>query len=195
METLVLRSLEALPYLNDLANLRITVFAEYPYLYDGDFAYEKAYLEKFFQSKGSILGISIDDGKVVGGFTALPLKDEEHNLQKPFLENGEDVKKYMYVSEGLLLPEYRSLGIGVETMVAGLKLAQAEGFEYVCFCSVIRPENHPSRPTKYRSLDSFYKMVNFELMENYIGKISWKDFGETNESDKDLQFWRLKIRE
>jgi hypothetical protein len=38
-------------------------------------------------------------------------------------------------------------------------------------------------------------MFGFELMENYIGKISWKDFGETNESDKDLQFWRLKIRE
>lgn len=195
METRIFKASEALPYLDAIAKLRITVFAEYPYLYDGNLEYEKAYLEKFFESQGSILGVTFDGEKVVGGFTSLPFKDETEELQKPFLDHNEDINKYFYVSEGLLLPEYRKLGVGAEAGITGIKLAQEAGYEYICLCSVIRPENHPNRPEKYRSMDTFYQMFGFEKLENYIGKISWKDHHENEESEKDLQFWRLKIKD
>jgi hypothetical protein len=33
--------------MNDVARLRITVFREFPYLYDGNFDYEKKYLASY----------------------------------------------------------------------------------------------------------------------------------------------------
>ena len=38
---------EIYPYIQDLARLRISVFSEYPYLYNGDNVYEAKYLSKF----------------------------------------------------------------------------------------------------------------------------------------------------
>ncbi|HRQ91226.1 MAG TPA: GNAT family N-acetyltransferase, partial [Bacteroidia bacterium] len=35
------------PHLRELGGLRIAVFREYPYLYDGDLDYEERYLETY----------------------------------------------------------------------------------------------------------------------------------------------------
>ena len=34
-------------HISDLASLRIEVFRDFPYLYDGDFEYEKKYLQTY----------------------------------------------------------------------------------------------------------------------------------------------------
>jgi hypothetical protein len=41
--------------LPDVARLRIAVFRAYPYLYDGDAAYEEAYLQTYRESENAIL--------------------------------------------------------------------------------------------------------------------------------------------
>ena len=41
--------------LDDVARLRIAVFRDWPYLYDGDLDYERRYLESYRTSTGAVL--------------------------------------------------------------------------------------------------------------------------------------------
>lgn len=43
-----LRGPDALSHLEQIAKLRIEVFSEWPYIYDGDFEYETTYLKTYF---------------------------------------------------------------------------------------------------------------------------------------------------
>lgn len=42
------------PFLNDIARLRIDIFREFPYLYNGNTKYEQEYLETYVQSANSL---------------------------------------------------------------------------------------------------------------------------------------------
>ena len=44
-----------LPCLDDVARLRIAVFRDWPYLYDGDVGYERDYLAAYAQSANSVV--------------------------------------------------------------------------------------------------------------------------------------------
>ncbi len=48
---------ELKPIITSLAQLRIEVFREFPYLYDGDLDYEETYLDTYLQSDKSITGL------------------------------------------------------------------------------------------------------------------------------------------
>ena len=52
--------------LDDLARLRIAVFAAWPYLYDGDPGYEADYLKEFVAAPDAVLVAACDDGRIVG---------------------------------------------------------------------------------------------------------------------------------
>ena len=41
--------------LPDLARLRMTVFRDWPYLYDGTLEYEEKYLNRFAEAKGAVV--------------------------------------------------------------------------------------------------------------------------------------------
>ncbi len=62
-KTLDVRSLtgaDILPILPDLARLRITVFRDWPYLYDGTLEYEEKYLATFAAAKGAVVIAAYD---------------------------------------------------------------------------------------------------------------------------------------
>ncbi|MBM3573233.1 MAG: GNAT family N-acetyltransferase, partial [Alphaproteobacteria bacterium] len=63
-------------HLDDLARLRIEVFHDFPYLYEGTIDYERDYLRSYAQSRGSVIVAAIDGGHLVGAATALPMADE-----------------------------------------------------------------------------------------------------------------------
>ena len=103
---------EAASHAADLARLRIAVFREYPYLYDGDMAYEKYYIQQYVQSPGSVIVLAMDGDTIVGASTALPLADETQAFKQPFIEQGIAPAKVFYFGESVLLPAYRGQGIG-----------------------------------------------------------------------------------
>lgn len=82
---------KALPYLEDLARLRIEVFREWPYLYDGSLAYERNYLTTFARCEDNVIVIAFDNGIVVGASTGLPMTCETPGLQESFKERGYDL--------------------------------------------------------------------------------------------------------
>ncbi|MBL0915919.1 MAG: GNAT family N-acetyltransferase, partial [Sphingopyxis sp.] len=53
-----------------LARLRIAVFCDFPYLYDGDAAYEASYLADFAAADGSVIVVARDGAEIIGAATA-----------------------------------------------------------------------------------------------------------------------------
>ncbi len=95
-----------LPHLKDLARLRIAVFREYPYLYEGDAAYEASYLARYTRDGGAVV-LARDGAAVVGAATCLPLAVESDAIRAPFEDHGLDPERFFYFGESVLLPAYR----------------------------------------------------------------------------------------
>ena len=51
------------PWLDELAKLRIEVFRDFPYLYEGDLAYERRYLDRYAQSDQSVFVLALEFNK------------------------------------------------------------------------------------------------------------------------------------
>lgn len=178
-----------LAYLADLAKLRIEVFREFPYLYEGDTSYEEAYLHKMTNALDSVVVVAFDADKVVGVSTGMPMANETPAVQKSFVENEYDISKIFYFGESVLQKDYRGQGIGVKFFKHREAHARSlNRFEFLTFCGVIRPADHPLRPKDYVPLDDFWRKRGFERTE-MICYMDWKDLDEEQESAKPLRFW------
>ncbi len=178
-----------LPYLKDLARLRIAVFREYPYRYEGDPAYEASYLARYTRDGGAIVLVR-DGASVVGAATCVPLSVEADMIRTPFLDHGLDCEHFFYFGESVLLPEYRGRGIGHVFFDAREKHAAAwPGITHACFCAVVRPENDPHRPDGYRPLDGFWRRRGYVPYPRLMCHMAWREIGDEAARRHDLSFW------
>ncbi len=177
-------------YIPELARLRIEVFRDFPYLYDGDYDYEEKYLTTYIECPESVIVLALDKEKVVGASTAIPMKYETPEVKKPFMDHGYDPDKIFYCGESVLNKAYRGLGIGVRFFQE--REAHAEelgGFEHNCFCCVERPADHPRRPEDYVPLDKFWNKRGYFKHPELTTTYTWKDLDEQEESPKPMIFW------
>jgi GNAT superfamily N-acetyltransferase len=181
-----------IPYIPELARLRIEVFRDFPYLYDGTLEYEKKYLQTYIDHPESVivLAFDADNDKIVGASTAIPMKYETDELKKPFLNADYNIDEVFYCSESVLNKAYRGLGLGVRFFEE--REAHAEelgGFKHLTFCCVERPVDHPRRPADYVPLDQFWNKRGYfkhpELKTTYL----WKDLDDDEETAKPMTFW------
>ena len=182
------------PFIDDLARLRIAVFRAFPYLYEGSLDYEKTYVATYARSPGSVFVLALDEGKVVGAATGLPMADETDEFKRPFLDNGYDPSRIFYFGESVLMPAYRGQGIGVRFFEEREAHARRLGWLDLCaFCAVERPVDHPARPLDYQPLNAFWGKRGFihhpELRTDYV----WRDVGEAQETAKPMSFWLKEI--
>jgi GNAT superfamily N-acetyltransferase len=182
------------PYLPDIARLRIEVFRDFPYLYDGSLEYEKEYLKTYVQSSGSIAVLAFDGRHIVGASTALPLSDETDEFKQPFIKHEFNTAKIFYCGESVLKSEYR--GRGIYTLFFSERERHArrfDHFEYICFCAVDRSENHPLKPETYRPLDRVWKKFGYHKYPEFTTTYSWKDIDKNHETDKKMVFWMKEL--
>ena len=172
-----------------LAELRIAVFREWPYLYDGTLEYERKYLAKLAASPHGYAVLARDGDTIVGASTAMPLTDADPEFQKPFQEAGLDPEDYFYFGESVLLPDYRGRGAGGKFFEEREAQAHFLAFPSSCFCAVVRPQDHPSRPADYESLDRLWTRRGFQRHPELVARFSWRDLGEAQETEKQLEFW------
>lgn len=179
--------LEALP---DLARLRIEVFRDFPYLYEGSFEYEKKYLEIYTRSSECAVIAVYDQETMIGAATALPLKDENPYIQEPFLKAGMDPSQIFYFGESVLKKDYRGQGVGHLFFDEREKVARESGkYKITCFCAVQRPNDHPLRPTEYRPLDEFWKKRGYRKEPLLQALFRWQDINENVETEKPMVYW------
>lgn len=182
------------PWLDEVARLRIEVFRDFPYLYDGDMAYERRYLETYSKSPESLFVLARDGDGVVGASTAVPMADETDEFKRPFLAAGYDPGKIFYYGESVLDPRYRGLGIGVRFFTEREAYARKLGrFSWCAFCAVDRSADDSKKPPDYVFLDEFWRRRGFvkhpELSTEYL----WKEVGEPEPTPKSMTFWLKRL--
>jgi GNAT superfamily N-acetyltransferase len=177
-----------------LARLRIRVFREYPYLYEGDVEYEERYLRTYADAPDGVMVLVRDGDRVVGASSALPLAAETPNVIEPFKSQGYRVERIFYYGESILLPEYRGRGLGRRFFDAREAHARALGrFDIACFCAVDRPDDHPRRPPGYRPLDGLWAKQGFVKQPQLRTTFSWRDLDEAEETPKPMVFWLKRL--
>jgi GNAT superfamily N-acetyltransferase len=183
---------EVTRYLDAVAALRIEVFREYPYLYDGNLDYERRYLATYARSPESFFVLAFDGDEVIGASTGLPMEDEGEEFQAPFREHGFDPAKIFYLGESVLRASYRGRGLGVRFFTEREAYAKSlHRFDYCVFCGVDRPDFHPRRPANYEPLDAFWAKRGYVKHPELQTTYSWKEIDEEHESPKSMTF-RLK---
>lgn len=181
---------------DDLAQLRMRVFRDWPYLYEGDADYERRYLETYVRAPRAFLLLVLDGDRPVGATTAVPLADEDPALAAPFRDAGEDPAEVFYFGESILLPDWRGAGLYRRFFEAREAHARAFGEDYrtAAFGAVVRPADHPMRPADDRPLDPVWRRFGFTPRDDLVARFPWRDIGETAETEKPMRFWLKALR-
>jgi len=193
-------------FLPDIARLRIKVFRDWPYLYDGDAAYEQRYLQTYIDTPEAMVAICFDGDRVVGASTALPLAAETTTIQRPFVGAASTdtersasplpaLQETLYLGESVLDPAYRGRGIGVEFFARREAHARRLGLRHGVFCAVQRASDDPRRPIGHVALDGFWRHRGYAPLPGCTTRLSWREIGADSESAQTMQFWHRSLGE
>ncbi len=183
------RAAEITPWLDAVAQLRINIFRDFPYLYDGDLAYEHRYLATYAASPTSLFVLARDGGAVVGASTAIALTDAEPAFQAPFIARGIPVENVLYFGESILHADYRGRGLGHRFFDERELFAHQHTKTVTAFCAVERPALHLLRPVGYTPLDRFWTQRGYIKQSDMHTSYAWQDLDEPRPSDKTMVFW------
>ena len=155
--------------LDAVADLRISVFRAFPYLYDGDHAYERRYLEGYRRSPDAILVGAFDGDRLVGAATGMRLTDHADDFAAAFADTG------IAFGDGVLL---RRIGAAARLawaryrppllLICARPMPALSVFARSAFCAVLRPQDHPERPDDYRPLESFWCARGYRPLEGVV---------------------------
>jgi len=192
-----LRGSEISNWLKQIAELRIQIFREWPYLYDGSLEYEVSYLRRYTKAERSFVIIALDGEQVIGASSCIWLPEEsEMELKKPFIEYNFNLEKGVYFGESVLYSQYRGQGIGAEFMRIRESFAKDEcAADYAAFCSVVRLNEHELKPDSYVPLDDFWTRRGFKRVQGMECQLCWKDIDKPQEDYKKLNFWVKNFKE
>ena len=175
--------------LDDLASLRINIFREYPYLYDGLREDELKYLRLYMVTPDAFVISVNDSGNMVGAATGMPLRYEHDGLITPFKGTSYSVDELFYVGELLFDPEYRDCGLGIrllEHLVAHVR--SLGNYRYLTCATVVRPDYHVRCPESYIKINRFLARTGFILLPGVTTSFAWKETDGTN-CEHPMQFW------
>ncbi len=180
---------EVQPHLPAVARLRMSVFRDWPYLYEGDMAYERDYLAAYARSPDSVFVLAFDGDAVVGASTGIPLAHDAQAFRAPFEARGMDVARVFYCGESVLLPGYRGLGLGHAFFDHREAHARALGrFVWTAFCAVDRDDDDPRRPSGHRGNEAFWRKRGYAPQPGMTMRLDWNEAG-AGEVGHTLTFW------
>ncbi len=173
----------------DLARLRVAVFREWPYLYDGDGAYEGGYIEVYARCPGVVVFLARNGMDIVGASTCLPLREESASIRAPFQARGLDVNRFFYFGESVLLPAFRGQGVGVKFFEARERAAREANADFAIFCAVRRQDDHPARPKNSIDMPRFWRQRGYAPLPGISCQMAWKEISQAEPLNHDLDFW------
>lgn len=176
-----------------LAALRVEIFADFPYLYDGDLDYEARYLDLYASHEGSVVIVAEEADEIVGASTGIPFVHEPESMREPFVKHGWDPSELFYGGESILRATHR--GRGVYSRFHAMREAHARslGATWLTFCAVQRADDHPERPQGYVPLDDVWRHFGYAPREELNATMRWKDRGDAEESDHPMRFWVKRL--
>lgn len=185
-------------YIEKISQLRIEAFKEYPYLYQGELAYEKQYVRGYTTDSKAMIAIAKLDGTIAGISSGIPLISESEivsDAKKIFSAQKINISDYYYYGEIIILPEFRSQGNASKLYSAQDELIKSWGFKYACILTVVREEDHPLKPKDYKSPDKMWEHFGF-FRNNLTTKHHWPTIQSDMsvvDIDNILEFWTKKL--
>lgn len=189
LEIVRLKGQEILPYIPDIAKLRIEVFNEYPYLYIGNLEYETKYLQVYAVCPESIIVLVRNKDQIVGVSTAIPLEFETSEFKKPFLDHRMEIQKIFYLGESVLLKPYRGQKVYRQFFQEREAAARDYGCKTTAFCGVERSDDDPRRPKDFTPLDKVWQHFGYVKHPELYVHFEWPEVGEQMVTRKQLTFW------
>ncbi len=181
-------------HLEEFAHLRINIFKNYPYLYNGNINYEKDYLNAYLQSQNSVLIGAFYNNELVGGATAILMQDSYPEVKQPFLAQNYNINNIVYFGESVLLDRFQNSGIGHKFFIHRELFALSyKNVNYTTFCHVVRDSNSLNiTNTIDNKLYALWNSHRYFKDKNLTSFFSWQDIGEKNETQKTMQFMLKK---
>lgn len=175
--------------LHALAALRLGVFREWPYLYDGTLDDERRYLETYVACAESLVVLVWDGEECIAATTALPLDQAAAEMRAPFQHAGIATANVLYFGESLVQRPYRGQGIGLRFFAEREAHARALGLARCAFCAVERPSAHPLKPADYVPNDAFWQRRGYAHRSDLRCGFEWRDLDQTAASTHTLSYW------
>jgi GNAT superfamily N-acetyltransferase len=186
----VLRGQELLSNIPEFAKLRLTIFREYPYLYEGDPALEKSYLSLFASSSDAFFIVAKIKNQVVGAISGLPLDVAQKEIRDVFHQSAIETGEYYALCEIIVLKEHRNKKIGsVLYKEFENQLLKMKRYKKVVLWQIVRAQGDLKRPNDYFSLDNFWCKKGFIKHPEFICYIHWKEISDKEESSHRFEFW------
>lgn len=176
-----------------LADLRLEIFREYPYLYDGCRENELVYVRHYSEVPDACLLTATVDGVVVGAASGMPLAHEDDELRLASAGAGLDVASLYYVGELLLLPAYRGEQLGSQ-LFARLErqVHTLQRYRGIVCATVVRPEDHPLRPVDYLPIERFLARHAFRVLPGVTASFAWQELDGVRR-DHPMQLWLKEL--
>jgi len=180
---------DAAPWMPAVAALRIEVFREWPYLYDGSIAYEEEYLAPYLACAASAIVVARDGERIVGAATGLPLEAHGEDVAPPLVAAGFAAEDVFYLGESVLARGYRGRGIGHRFFDEREAAARASGYAITAFCAVERADDDPRKPGDHVPHDAFWGKRGYVRRPDIRTTFTWRDVGDERETAKPMVFW------
>ena len=185
-------------YIEAVSRLRIQIFKEYPYLYEGELDYERRYMQGYTSDDKAMIAIARVDGILAGVSTGIPLVSDSEivsDAKKVFSQENIDIGDFYYYGEVIVLPEFRGQGITTKLYSSQNDLIKTWGFKHVCILTVLIYEHHPLKPLTYRSPDGMWQHLGFfrnKLSVDYHWPTIQPDSSVKDVSNT-LEFWTMPL--
>jgi len=175
--------------LDALASLRLEIFREYPYLYNGRREDELDYLKSYAETPGACVILVHDSGAVVGAATGMPFIHEGKQMLTALAGSQYCVENIYYVGELLFYPAYRNKGLGLQLLDQLEHHIRSLGRYRQLVCATVeRPDVHPLKPEGYVPITRFLARTGFDLLPGITTSFSWCETDGVRR-DHPMQFW------
>lgn len=175
--------------LDTLASLRLEIFREYPYLYDGRREDELDYLKSYAEAPDACVILAYDEGTVVGAATGMPFIHEGAQMLAALAGSQYSVDYLYYVGEMLFYPAFRNKGLGLQLLDQLEQHIRSLGsYRHLVCTTVERPDAHPLQPVGYIPITRFLARTWFDLLPGVTTSVAWRETDGVRR-DHPMQFW------
>jgi GNAT superfamily N-acetyltransferase len=179
--------------LDEVATLRLEIFREYPYLYQGRRDDELAYLGAYAAAPDACVILAYDGDAVIGAIAGMPLVHEDPEMIDAFAGITFPLDEVYYVGELLFRSAYRNGGLGQKLLVRLESHLRSLGRCRSLTCATVeRPDDHPLRPHDYIAMTRFLARTGFVRLTGVTTSFTWREIDGVKR-DHLMQFWSKSI--